>query len=121
MPEHQTLNTLKLWCWRRHLRVPAKISHQSVLKEINPEYSLKGLMLKLKLQNFYHLMQNANSFEKTLILGKTEGKRRRGQQRMKWTDSIIDTMNMCLSKPQEIMEDKGVWHAAVHGVAKSWT
>ena len=78
-------------------------------------------MLKLKLQNFYHLMQNANSFEKTLILGKTEGKRRRGQQRMKWTDSIIDTMNMCLSKPQEIMEDKGVWHAAVHGVAKSQT
>ena len=78
-------------------------------------------MLKLKLQNFYHLMRNANSFEKTLILGKTEGKRRRGQRRMKWTDSVTDTMNMSLSKLQEIVEDKGVWHAAVHGVSKSRT
>ena len=103
------------------MRVPAKISNQSILKEIIPEYSLEGLMLKLKLQNFYHLMQNANSFEKTLILGKTEGKRRRGQRRMKWTDSITDTMNMNLSKLQEIVEDKGGWHAAVHGVEKRRT
>ena len=103
------------------MRVPAKISNQSILKEIIPEYSLEGLMLKLKLQNFYHLMQNADSFEKTLILGKTEGKRRRGQRRMKWTDSITDTMNMNLSKLQEIVEDKGGWHAAVHGVEKRRT
>ena len=103
------------------MRVPAKISNQSILKEIIPEYSLEGLMLKLKLQNFYHLMQNANSFEKTLILGKTEDKRRRGQRRMKWTDGITDTMNMNLSKLQEIVEDKGGWHAAVHGVEKRRT
>ena len=103
------------------MRVPAKISNQSILKEIIPEYSLEGLMLKLKLQNFYHLMRNADSFEKTLILGKTEGKRRRGQRRMKWTDSITDTMSMNLSKLQEIVEDKGGWHAAVHGVEKRRT
>ena len=96
---------------------------QKQIKLVSPKGSplLEGLMLKLKLQNFYHLMQNANSFEKTLILGKTEGKRRRGQRRMKWTDSITDTMNMNLSKLQEIVEDKGGWHAAVHGVEKRRT
>ena len=105
------------------MRVPwtAKRSNQSILKEINPEYSLEGLMLKLKLQYFGYLMRRADSLEKTLMLGKIEGNRRRGWQRMKWLDSIFDLMDMSLNKLWEIVEDRGAWHAAVHGIAKSWT
>jgi len=104
------------------LRVPwtARRSNQSILNKINPEYSLEGLMLKLKLQYFGHLMQRAYSLEKTLKLGKIEGKRRRGQQEMRWLDSMTDSMDMKLSKLWEIVEDRGSWHTAVHGVAKSW-
>ena len=120
--EHQRIDAFQLWCWRWLLRVPWTVrrSNQSILKEINPEYSLKGLMLKLKLQNFGHLMQRADSLEKTLILGKIEGKIRRWQQRMRWLDSTTDSMDMNLSKLQEIVEDRGAWHAVVSGVAKSW-
>ena len=120
--KHQRIDVFHLECWRRPLRVPwtARRSNQSIFKEINPEYLLKGLILNLKIQYFGHLTRRSNTSEKTLMLGKIEGRRRRGWQRMRWLDGITDYMNMSLSNLQEMVKDREAWHAAIHGLKNVW-